>query len=324
MSQAEQAHPISPALLKELYRHAWPHNLKILLVTGMLIGFSYIAWNTPNFWLRWLLYGAIGYLWMGIVTFMHDCAHDVLFKARWKNWAFGFLSTLPLLVTFSSFREDHLAHHRYNRSARDPDAFTMGKRGVLDFVLFYAYLIVGGVLIVIHFTLLYPLQKFDRKKWLVHGSELLLRVVVTGGLILWTSHLGVLTRFLQVWLIPLYLFTLLNSMRYIAEHYETPWDSGQLRGTRTIISNQVNSFFWNNINYHIGHHVYPGVPWYNLQRLHRALRPEIERSAAVIDSGYLRVLFKACRRGPESIERTALYVGKRAGPTVRPGAGPSG
>jgi fatty acid desaturase len=164
MSQAEQAHPISPTLLKELYRHAWPHNLKILLITGILIGFSYITWNTPNVWLRWLLYGAIGYLWMGIVTFMHDSAHDVLFKVRWKNWAFGILSTVPLLMTLIAFREEHLEHHRYNRTTRDPDAFTMGKRGVLDFVLFYSYLLVGGVLVVIHFTLLYPLQTFDRKK----------------------------------------------------------------------------------------------------------------------------------------------------------------
>ena len=82
-------------------------------------------------------------------------------------------------------------------------------------------------------------------------------------------------------------------MRFIAEHYETPWNEGQMLGTRTIISNQVHSFFWNNINYHIGHHVYPGVPWYNLQKLHAALLPEIQRTRAVVDPSYFGVLWKA-------------------------------
>ncbi len=312
MSQAERVQGISPLLLKELYRHTWYHNLKIPLFYGMLVGCGYVAWNTSSVWLEWLMYGMIGYLWMSIVTFMHDCTHGVLFKAKWKNWAFGIFSTLPIIVTFISFKEDHLEHHRYNRSPKDPDAFTMGKRGILDFVLFYAYILVGGILTIIQFSLIYPLQKFSRKNLLIHVCELSLRVIVFTGLILWTSRLGVLARFLQLWLIPAYLFSFLNSVRFLAEHYETPWDAGQLVGTRTIISNQVNSFFWNNINYHIGHHVYPAVPWYNLQKLHRALLPEIEKRGAVVDPGYFGVFFQACLRGPESLERNAQRFSNRA------------
>ena len=254
------------------------------------------------------MYMSMGYLWMSIVTFMHDCTHGVLFRAKWKNWAFGVFSTVPIIVTFSSFKEDHLEHHRYNRSPKDPDAFTMGNRGFLDFLLFYAYILIGGVLTIIQFMLIYPLQKFNRRQWLIHGSEVLLRVLVLGGLLVWTAQLGVLSQFLKVWLIPAYIFSFLNSVRFIAEHYETPWNEGQLPGTRTILSNQINSFFWNNINYHIGHHVYPGVPWYNLQKLHEALRPELTRVNALVDSGYFRVFLKACWRGPESIERNASHL----------------
>jgi len=49
------------------------------------------------------------------------------------------------------------------------------------------------------------------------------------------------------------------------------------------------ALFLNNINYHIGHHGYPAVPWYNLQKLHAALWPELERQAAVVDRSYLAV-----------------------------------
>ena len=312
-SRMQGAPKLPRSLLRELHRQSSRQNVKIPLVYALLVAAGYLAWTTPAPWLRWILYVCMGYLWMSVVTFMHDCVHGVLFRARWKNWAFGIFSTIPILVTFLSFKQDHLQHHRYNRSTSDPDAFTMGGRSALDFLLFYAYIVLGGVLTVIQFTFIYPLKKFERREWLVHGMELLIRVLVLGGLCIWTSSLGVLDRFLELWLIPIYVFSLLNSVRFIAEHYETPWNQGQLLGTRTILSNPVNSFFWNNINYHIGHHVYPAVPWYNLRTLHTALLPEIDRTDAVVDRGYLGVFLKACRRGPESIERNALHLTRRAG-----------
>jgi fatty acid desaturase len=189
----------------------------------------------------------------------------------------------------------------------------MGRRGFLDFLLFYAYILVGGILTIIQFTFIYPFQQFDRRRWLIHGAEVLLRVVVVGGGLAFAAHHGVLGRALAVWLIPAFLFSLLNSVRFIAEHYDTPWDEGQMLGTRTIVSNPANSFFWNNINYHIGHHVYPGVPWYNLQELHVALRPELARAGAVVDASYFRVFLSACLRGPESVERNVRHVAERPG-----------
>lgn len=310
MASVQQAHKLSTGQLKSLHRRSWLPNLKIPVFYALLGAAGYLAWTTSNAGFRALLYVGMGYLWMSIVTFMHDCTHNSLFKARWKNWAFGVFSMVPLMATFISFKQDHLAHHRYNRSAKDPDAFTMGKRRFLDFILFYAYILVGGVLTVIQFTFIYPMQTFDRRSWLIHGAEVMLRIVVLGGLLVATWHLGVLSQFLGVWLIPLYVFSLLNSVRFIAEHYETPWDEGQLLGTRTILSNPVNSFFWNNINYHIGHHVYPGVPWYNLQKLHAALLPEIERVGGAVDPSYFGVFSRACARGPESTARLVARAGR--------------
>lgn len=316
MQEVSRAQKLPSAQLREFYQQDWRPNLKILLVYGLLGVAGALAWTTPSTPLRIGLYICIGYLWMSVVTFMHDASHGVLFRASWKNWLFGFFSTIPILITFISFRADHLEHHRHNRSALDPDAFTMGKRGFLDFLVFYAYLLVGGVLTVLQFTLVYPFQKFDARAWRIHGLELLARVVVIGGALAFAESQGVLSRLLALWLIPAYVFTLFNSMRFIGEHYGTPWEQGQLLGTRTITSHPINSFFWNNINYHIGHHVYPATPWYNLQKLHAALGPEIERSGAVVDSSYLRVLLGACGRGPESRERNAEQLAARRNPNI--------
>jgi fatty acid desaturase len=318
MSSHASAQRVSPAILRECYQHNWAHNLKIPLFYALLIGCGVVAWNTQHALLEWTAYACMGYLWMGIVTFMHDCTHQVLFKKKWKNWAFGIFSTLPIFVTFIAFKEDHLEHHKNNRSPKDPDAFTMGKRGIGDFVLFYAYMLIGVLLTVIQFNFIYPLQQFRGTRLWIHLGELTARVVLYSGLILWTQHLGVLDKFLTVWLIPAGFFSLLNSVRFVAEHYGTPWDAGQLQGTRAIISNPVNRFFWNNINYHIGHHVYPAVPWYNLEMLHEAMLPSIEREGAVVDKGYLRVFTQACMNGPETIERNNAKLALRRATEERP------
>ena len=124
---------------------------------------------------------------------------------------------------------------------------------------------------------------------------------------------GVLGKTLALWLWPIFFFSLFNSMRFIAEHYGTPWDAGQMAGTRTVTSNPVHSFFWNNINWHIGHHVYPNVPWYNLVELHRLLEKQIAVSGALIDKSYVAVLLNAIRGGPETEERLARSLGSRRG-----------
>jgi fatty acid desaturase len=288
-----------------------PNLTKIPLFLGLMVGLSWIAWNSTNGWVLVPVYIALGYLWMGMVTFMHDALHYTLFKSKAANWAFGILCMLPIFATFVGFREDHIEHHRHNRSPRDPDAFTMGKRGVGDFVLFYAYAAIGGVLSFIHFNFIYPFQKFGPRLWAIQLFEIALKVAVYWTVLAWAASHGMLGKALEVWLYPVLVLSLLNSMRFIAEHYGAPWDAGQMAGTRTVTSNPLHSFFWNNINWHIGHHVYPTVPWYNLQKLHALLEPQIKASGAPVDKSYLAVYWDALRRGPESPAQLAEALASR-------------
>jgi len=302
---------IDSAELKKLYRHRWQPNLKIPLFYGLWIGLGVIAWNSPYWVVTWLCYLAMGYMQMGIMTFMHDCTHSVLFKEKWKNWMFGVFAIIPMLISFVSFKEDHLLHHRHNRSPKDPDAFTMGKRKFGDYLLFYAYALFGVFLTAIQFIFIFPLQKFRGKKALIHWSEIALHVIVAVAIFNWASSQGIASEVFAVWFWPLIFFGFFNSVRFVAEHYGTPWNAGQLAGTRTITSNQVNSWFWNNINFHIGHHVYPAVPWYNLQKLHALMLPEIERQNAIVDKSYFAIFLYAMVNGPESLAQNVKLKAAR-------------
>lgn len=310
MSRSSSTHRVAPSVLRDLHRHTWYHNLKIPLFYGIMAACAWISWHTPHAPLRWAAYASIGYLWMSIVTFMHDATHNVLFEEKWKNWAFGLFSTLPIFVTFVAFKEDHLEHHRHNRGPADPDAFTMGQRRPLDFLLFYAYMLIGVFLTVVQFNFIYPFQQFrDARLW-IHLAELLARVILYTAILTWAAQEGVLEKTLGLWLIPAAFFSILNSMRFVTEHYGTPWDAGRLLGTRTVLSNPINRFFWNNINYHTGHHVYPAVPWYNLERLHAELAPSLREEGAIVDSGYLRIFARACLAGPETELRNRVQLAR--------------
>jgi fatty acid desaturase len=45
--------------------------------------------------------------------------------------------------------------------------------------------------------------------------------------------------------------------------------------TRTILLNPVLKFLYWQMNYHIEHHMYAGVPCYKLERLHHAIKHEL-------------------------------------------------
>jgi len=304
--------PLSREDIKRLREfRTLPNLTKIPLFIGIMVFLTWVAWTTDSGFARWASYIGLGYMWMGMVTFMHDGTHNTLFKAKWANWAFGIICMIPLMASFIAFKEDHLEHHRYNRTYEDPDAFTMGKRGILDFVAFYAYVVAGAVLSFLHFNLIYPIKRFSRKSWAIHLFETALKIACYWALVVWAMNNGVLAKTLEVWLIPVYFFSVFNSVRFIGEHYETPWNQGQLVGSRTITSNPVQSFFWNNINWHIGHHVYPAIPWYNLIELHRLMKPTIEAKGAVVDKSYTAVFLKALLRGPETEERLKVALEER-------------
>ena len=84
-----------------------PNLIKIPLFFGIMIFLAWLAWTTESSLLKWSTYLALGYLWMSIVTFMHDATHNKLFKKPWMNWVFGIVSMIPLMASFMSFKDDH-------------------------------------------------------------------------------------------------------------------------------------------------------------------------------------------------------------------------
>src|SRR3546814_18370223 len=91
----------------------------------------------------------------------------------------------------------------------------MGKRGPLDFVLFYGYIAASALLSFLHFNLLYPIGKFNRRNWAIHIGETLFKIVVYSVLLTWAYRHGVLDKTLALVLCPVLCFSFFNAMRFI-------------------------------------------------------------------------------------------------------------
>jgi hypothetical protein len=99
---------------------------------------------------------------------------------------------------------------------------------------------------------------------------------------------------IHAWLIPMLIINTLVNIRGMSQHTLLEEASDDIRGTRSILTSRVVAFFMCNENYHLEHHLYPGVPWYNLPALHRATKEELSRRGAPYIRSYSSFRLAIC------------------------------
>ncbi len=277
-------HPIPQLAKSELDRlrtfRFLPNLTKIPLFIGLMVALGLVAWNTDSRLVLWAAYLGLGYMWMGMVTFMHDATHahcsGVHCSTGYSASCACCRSSPPSLPSVKITSSTTVTTARRAIRMRSPWAAARGgfrrvlclcaDRRCAELPAFQFHLSVHAVRTA---TVGDPAAGNSAQGAAVLAGARLCRATRRAGQGAGGCGCG------RCWCCRC-------STRCASSprHYGTPWNVGQLAGTRTVISNPVNSFFWNNINWHIGHHVYPSVPWYNLVELHRVLEPEILAAGA--------------------------------------------
>ena len=250
----------------------------------------------PSWLVRLPGYVVIGILLHGMANFMHEGIHNTLFKdKRWNRW-FGFVMGAPVLFSVTTYGVNHLLHHRYNRTERDPDEFknvTQDPR--LLSIFYYVWIVLGMVFYALRLPYSVKAHGSSRQRTQAAVENGLLLIVLGSGLYsAW--RFGWLPELIHVWLIPLAVAALLSNVRGWAEHTLTV-PGHPLTETRTVVSSRLFSFLNINLNYHLEHHLFPGVPWYNLPKVHRILIEDYRSAGASIYRSYPRFLYDAFRLG---------------------------
>lgn len=104
------------------------------------------------------------------------------------------------------------------------------------------------------------------------------------------TFLGIWKYYLLFWIVPfLTTFLIFQYIRSVAEHFGGLTYDNLLTSTRTVKASFIERFFIapHNVGYHLEHHLYPGVPFYNLPKLHNLLMAQTDYKAkAHITKGY--------------------------------------
>lgn len=225
----------------------------------------------------------------GLLILMHDASHfRLLSNRKWNDRLSNWLCAWPLLVSTEGYRHNHLAHHFHLNTDDDPDwtrkdgkedwRFPKTKRAFL--LLLLRELCGGGFLEAVKSIRDLSGTKLRAAKDKPPAWQRVAYFGVVAALVTWA---GLWVPVLLLWFLPAFtLLTVILRIRSIAEHFGVEGEN-HLNMSRNTHTRWWERFLFapHNSGYHLDHHLFPSVPFYNLPRLHKLLNtvPEYARSS---------------------------------------------
>lgn len=257
------------------------------------------------------------YSFLGWAGIGHELFHNSVFSSRRVNQALFRLFSVLTWSNYFYFQVSHPHHHRLTLAPEDPegvrpprlDWLTLLQLLTLDVSSLYRRL---RVLILNAFG---QVPETGLSGALFPRNSLARSHLCAGARVVLGSHLALLAVFVltkSYWLILIvtlapFCLTFFNRTLALAQHYGLR-DAGRdyAESCRTVLLDPVLAFFYADMNYHVEHHYFPGIPHYNLGRLHRLLTSRAELPN--LTRGYVAALRELARHGlfPRSnAQRTA-------------------
>jgi fatty acid desaturase len=247
---------------------------------------------------------------LALAILHHEAAHRSLFKTPWLNEVVGdWVCARPVWNDLRKYRTHHFAHHRKTSQPDDPDLSlvelfpttraSLARKLARDLLgLTGLKYLVGRVLMdsgLVKWTVA------NDAVWLPRQGRRWWRYPVTffrnaaGALVAnaalfaacWASgHAWLYAVWVLSYVTPFPLFLRIRSM---AEHACTQTTTDMFLNTRTTRAGLLAraTVAPVRVNFHVEHHVLPGVAYYRLPLMHRMLR---EREIVGESPGYLDVL----------------------------------
>ncbi len=277
--------------LRELQKRSpWRHFL-VLARQLVILAASVAGAARLHPWFAWLPCSIVaGFTLFGFTVMLHEVVHSTVFRDPGRSGVLGWLYAFPSGISRTQFTRWHLDHHaQLGDALRDPKRHHLSpKRNVRWLKALY----MTPALFFIYFraaareTATYAPElraRIARERWLtVAGQLAILATLVTlaGG---WIAF--------KVYVVPYFLvFPVAFTLNRLGQHYDIdPRDPAKWSTLMAPSRFWDLAFLWS--SYHLEHHYFPGVPFYNLRKLHMVLRPFFARRGMVATS-YHRLLWQ--------------------------------
>ncbi len=284
------------------------------------------AWAAVATWTHWwvvaLAIPVIGTRYYALFIIGHDGLHRRLFSNRDRNDLFNDVFILGALGAVTRINNrNHLRHHQYLSTHDDPDRHRHACFNKSEIVEVVAFLTGISSVFTSVKNVFFP-QAGVKKSGATDAVEvqgepgtalastpetytardmvILLgwQVVLIGGLswaIGWWAYP-------VLWLLPVFVFTYLgDNLRSFVEHSHPESDAkADEHRLVTYISNRIERLFVApmNMNYHAAHHLWVGIPYYNLPHADRLMREHPGSSALEWRRSYIGYLWRYMRAMP--------------------------
>jgi len=257
----------------------------LLLATGSLVVMLGLGQHWVAFMLALCVHGA-AFGFLGYAGLGHELAHRTVFADRRLS------DSMFLLVSFLTwnnpvyFRKSHRLHHRFtldpaiDGEVRVPQASLLRawpQLLLLDVpfllrALRIAWENANDVVKGSFGERLFPQGSDDRRR-LVRWARLLLAGQLGLAVVFVVS--GLWPLLFAVTLAPFFC-TFPSRVLAQAQHYGMQAGSSDFRTCcRTVVLHPFLAFLYWQMNYHVEHHMYPGVPYFNLARLHSLIAADL-------------------------------------------------
>lgn len=275
--------PIERKLMKELMqRQDLRPALDIGLWWFLLIASGLLSYHyRDNPWLFYPLLMVYGVLYGSVSdSKQHECGHGTAFKTPVLNQIIYHISCFMLLRNNITNRASHARHHTDTIIVgSDPEIVTPRPpswKTLLNILDITHLATVLPAMIRLSFGRISPEEAdftpASEHRYAILTARIWLLLFIGQAVIVWQTgnvywlvYFGVLPAAYGAWL--MYYFG-------ISQHVGLAENVTDHRlNSRTIYMNPIFRFVYSNMNYHCEHHLFPLVPYYNLPRLHEALKP---------------------------------------------------
>ncbi|BAZ85468.1 beta-carotene hydroxylase [Dolichospermum compactum] len=249
-----------------------PTLLMFLVVVMMLVlsNFGYWLWEWPH----WLCFSVNTLALHCSGTVIHDACHQSAHRNRIVNAMLGHCSALILAFAFPVFTRVHLQHHgNVNHPKDDPDH----------------YVSTGGPLFLIAVRFLYhEVFFFQRRLW---RNYELLEWFISRLIIITIVYISVQYHFLgyilNFWFIPAFLVGITLGLFFDYLPHRPFVERNRWKNARVYPGKVLNILILGQ-NYHLIHHLWPSIPWYNYQPAYYLMKPLLDEKGSPQTSGLLQ------------------------------------
>ena len=261
--------------LKRLHRRRPALHLAYAARQFAIIAAASVAlWQVEDPWLWVPLVLVQGFTFFNMTTLLHEVVHNSVFRSQHPRAerALGLAYAITSGISASQFIRWHLDHHdNLGDSNDDPKRHWLSpKRNARWYKLLYC----TPLLIPIYFrAAASEVRSYPEPLRRLIARERLATIAVQLGIGALLFGLGGWGPLLRVQLIPyLFVFPVAFTLNRLGQHYDID-PTHPLKWSTLMKPSRIWDFLFLYSNYHLEHHYFPRVPFYNLRRLHMRLRP---------------------------------------------------